>query len=151
MIAANCEHATLFHRAVNIENVVGRAATDIDDESAQTFLMRSEHYLRGSERGENDILYFERQLFHAADRVLDSRPHPVNNMKIRFELFPEHPDRTQHAILAVDVIMLNDRVQKCVLRRNAHLAGVDLYVLDILLIDFVAILRQQTEPRLLKL
>jgi hypothetical protein len=98
----------------------------------------------------NDIFHFERQLFHAADRVLDSRPHPVNNMKIRFELFPKHPDGTQHAILAVDVIMLNDRVQECVLRRNAHLAGVDLYILDVLLIDFVAILRQRDRTAIVK-
>ena len=151
MIAANSEHAALFHRAVHVQNVVGRAAADIDHERAEIFLMLREDYLCGSKRGKNDILYFERQFFHAADRVLDPRPHPVNNMKIRFELLPEHPDWIQHAILSVDVIMLNDGMQECVLRGNAHLARVDLYVLDILLIDFVAILRQQDEPRLLKL
>ena len=46
--------------------------------------------------------------------------------------------------------MLNDRVQKRVLRRNAHFPRIDLYVLNILLIDFVAIFRQHDASAVIK-
>ena len=142
VIAADREHAALFHRAVDIENVIGRAAADIDDERAEIFLMLGEDDLGGRERGEDHILHIQRQFFHATDRVLDPRSHAVDDVKIGLQLLAEHADRIEHAILPVDVIMLDDGVQKRVLRRNAHFARVDLHVLDILLVDLVAIFRQ---------
>ena len=147
VIAADREDAALFHRAVDIENVIGRPAADIDDERAEIFLMLREDDLRGSERGEDDVLDFERQFFHATDRVLDPRAHAVDDVKIRLQFLPEHSDRIEHAVLPVDVIMLDDRMQKRVLRRNAHFARVDLHVLDILLVDLVAIFRQRRRSR----
>ena len=147
VIAADREDAALFHRAIDIQNVIGRAAADIDDERAEIFLMLREHDLRGSERGENDVFHFERQFFHAANRVLNPRAHAVDDVKIRLEFLPEHADRIEHAVLPIDVIMLNDRMQERVLRRNAHFARVDLHVLDILLVDLVAIFRQRRRSR----
>ena len=63
-------------------------------------------------------------------------------MEIGLQFLAQHSDRIEHAVLPVDVIMLDDRVQKRVLRRDAHFARVDLHVLDILLVDLVAIVRQ---------
>ena len=83
----------MFHRAVDVKNVIGRAAADIDDERAEILLVLREHHLRGSERAENDVLDFERQLFHASDRVLNPRAHAVDDMKIGFQFLPEHADR----------------------------------------------------------
>ena len=152
VIAADCEHAALFHRAVDIEHVIGRPAADIDDERAEIFLMLGEDDLRGGERREDDILHIERQFFDASDRVLNPRSHAVDDVEIGLQFLAEHSDRIEHAVLPVDVIMLDDRVQKRVLRRDAHFARVDLYVLDILLVDLVAVFRQtSTQPRLLKL
>ena len=147
VIAADAEDAALFHRAIDVENVIGRAAADVDDERAEIFLMLGEHDLRGRERGEDDVFHFERQFLHAADRVLDPRAHAMDDVKIRLEFLPEHADRIEHAVLPVDVIMLDDRMQKGVLRRNAHFARVDLHILDVLLVDFVAIFRQRRRSR----
>jgi hypothetical protein len=52
----------------------------------------------------------------------------------------EHADGIEDAVLPVDVIMLDDGMKERVLRRNAHLARVDLYIFDILLVDFIAFL-----------
>ena len=147
MIAADAEDAALFHRAIHIQNVIRRAAADIDHERAEIFLMLGEHDLRGGERGEDHVLHFERQFLHATDRVLDARPHAVDDVKIRLELLPEHADGVEHAVLPVDVIMLDDGMKKRVLRGNAHLARVDLHILDVLLVDFVAIFRQARRNR----
>ena len=71
----------------------------------------------------------------------------MDDVKIRFELLPEHADGIEDAVLSVDVIMLDDGMEKGVLRGNAHFARVDLHVLDVLLIDFVAIFRQRSRNR----
>ncbi len=142
MIAADGEHAALFHRSVDIKNVIGRAAAHIDDQSTEIFLVLGEHDLSGGERAEDDIFHFERQLFHASDGVLDASADAVNDVKISLQLLPEHSDRTEHAVLAVDVIMLNDGMQKCVLGGNAYFARINFYILNILLVDLVALFRK---------
>src|SRR5438105_5975426 len=108
VIAADCQDAALFHRAVDIKNVIGRAAADIDYERAKIFLMLRQHDLRGSERAKNDVLDFERKFFHAPNRVLNPVSHAVNDVKIGLDFFAEHSDRIENAILTVGVIMLND-------------------------------------------
>ena len=104
--------------------------------------MLGEHHLGGSERAENHVLDFKWQFFDAANRVLNARPNAVNDMKICFQFSPEHADRIKDAVLAVDVIVLNDRVKKRVLCRNAHFPRVDLYIFDILIVDLVALFGQ---------
>ena len=121
MIAADGEHAALFHRAIDIQNVIGRAAADIDDERAQIFLMLREHDLRGSERVEDHVFDIERQFFHATNRVLNARAHAVNDVKIGLQFLAEHADGVEHAVLSVDVIMLDDRMQERVLRAECSL------------------------------
>jgi hypothetical protein len=63
-------------------------------------------------------------------------------MKISFQFLPKHPDRVQHALLSIDLVMLNDGMEEGVLRGNAHLTRIDFYVLHILLINFIAVLWQ---------
>ena len=46
VIPADCENAALFHRAIDIKNVISRAATDIDHERAEIFLMLRQDHLR---------------------------------------------------------------------------------------------------------
>src|SRR2546430_297334 len=95
------------------------------------------------QRAKDDVLDFERQLFHASNRVLNPRAHAVNDVEIGLQLLPEHSDRIQHAVLTIDMIMLDDRMEESVLRGNADLARVDLHVLNVLLIDLVVVLGQQ--------
>src|SRR5215475_4052188 len=40
------------------------------------------------------------------------------------------------------MVMLDDGMQECVLRRNAYLARIDFYIFDVLLIDLVTVLWQ---------
>ena len=66
----------------------------------------------------------------------------MNDVKIRFQLVTKHADGIEHAILAVDVIVLNNGMEKRVLRRNAHFARIDLHVVNVLFIDFIMVVRQ---------
>ena len=85
MIAADGEDAALFHRAIDIKNVIGRAAANIDHERAEIFLVLGEHNLRGSQRAEDDVFDFERQFLDAPDRVLNAGAHAVDDVKIGFQ------------------------------------------------------------------
>ena len=105
--------------------------------------MLGQHNLRRSERREDDVLHLERQFLHATDRVLDPRPHPVDDVEIGLEFLPKHPDRVQHPFLTIDVVMLDNGMEKRVLRRDADFARVDLHILDVLLVNLVAIFRQR--------
>ena len=139
VIAPHTEDAALLDRAIYIQNVIRRPTPDIDDERAEVFLMLGEHDLGGGERGENDVLHFEGQFLHATDRVLNARPHTVDDVEIRFEFLAEHAHGVENA---VNVIMLDDGMEEGVLRGNAHLPCVDFHVLNVLLVHFVAIFRQ---------
>ena len=112
--------------------------------------MLGEDHLRGSKPAEDDVLDVKRQLFDASDGVLNACPHAVDNMKIGFQFLPKHPDRIQHAILTVDMIMLDNGMQEGVLRRDAHFACVDFYVLDVLLINLIAVFGQHHTPSIIK-
>ncbi len=106
VIAADREHAALFHRTIDIQNEIGRAAADIDHERAEIFLLLRQHHLRGRERGENNVLHIKRQFFYASNRVLNPRPDTVDDVKIRFQPMPEHADGIEHSFLSIDVIIL---------------------------------------------
>jgi len=85
VVAADREHATLFHGAVDVEHVVGRAAADIDYEGAKVLLVLGENDLGRRKWREDDILDIERQLLHATDRVLNAIAHAVNDVEIGLE------------------------------------------------------------------
>src|SRR5579884_2946252 len=140
MIAAHGQTTALLHRAVGVQDVIGGSSPHINHQRAEIFFMLSQDHLRRSQPAENHVLDIERQLLDAADRVLDSRAHAVNDMEIGLQFLPQHSHRVKHAVLPIHVIVLNDGMQKGVLRRDAYLAHVSLHIL---LVDFVALLREQ--------
>src|SRR2546425_5418929 len=131
MVAAKSHATALFHRTVRVQHVISRAAAHIDHQRAKILLMLGEYDLRRSKPTKNNVLHIQRQLFDAPDGILDPGAHAMDDMKIGFQFLPKHPDRVQHTVLSVDMIMLNERMKECVLRRNAHLTRVNLYVLDV--------------------
>src|SRR5436190_3330164 len=150
VVAAYSKDAALFNGTVHIQNVVRRAAPNVDHERAEILLLLRQHNLRGRERGEDDVLHFQRQFLHAANCVLNAGPHSVDDVKIRLQFFPEHAHGVEHAVLPVHVVMLNNRMEKGVGGGNAHFASVDLYVLDVLLVDFLAIVRDHDATAVVK-
>ena len=73
VIAADRQAAALLHRAVDIHDVIGRAAAHVDDQRAEILLIQIEHHLRGGERREDHVLHFDVELLHAAHAVFDPR------------------------------------------------------------------------------
>src|SRR5438874_2535577 len=112
--------------------------------------MLGQNYLSGGKRAEHHILHFERQLLHAPDRVLNPSAHAMNNVKVSFEFLAEHTDWVEHTVLAVYVIMLDDRVEKRVLRRNADFPRAHLDVFDVLFVDLIPVIRQHHAPAIIE-
>src|ERR1700730_3700471 len=108
VIAAHGEDAALLHRSIDIKNVIGRASANVDDKGPEIFLVLGENNLRRSKRAEDHVFDIERQLFHTPDGVLNAGPHAVDDVKISFQFFAEHPDRIENAILSIDMVMLDD-------------------------------------------
>src|SRR5437868_4636704 len=95
-------------RAVEIRNEIGRATTDINNQSTEIFLLLRQHHLRGSQRGENNVFHLQWQFLHTTNRVLNPSAYTVDDVKIGFQFLTKHANRVEHAVLPIDVIMLND-------------------------------------------
>src|SRR5262245_15065955 len=150
MVTADCDAATLLHCAVRVQNIVCRPSADIDHQRSEVFLVLGKDHLSRSQPAKNDILNVQRQFLHAPDRVLNARPHTVNNVEVCFQSLAEHPHWVKHAVLSVDMIMLNDGMKECVLRRYAYLTSIDFYVFDILFVNFIAVLGQHDAPSIVE-
>src|SRR5439155_18511079 len=136
--------------AFRVQHVISSSSTYIDHQRTEVFFMLGEHDLRRSQAAKNHVFHVQRQFFHTSNSVLNPCTYAVDDVKICFQFLPEHPDRIQHALLSVDLVMLNDRMEERVLRRDAHLARVNFYVLHILLINFVAVLWQHDASAIVK-
>src|SRR5437762_10343614 len=150
MVAAHCEAPAWLAHALGRYNVRARAAANTDHQSAEIFLVRRQDHLRRSKRAENHVLDVERQFLHAPDRVLNASTHAVDDMKIGLQFLPKHSDRIKDAVLPFDMVMLDDRMQKGILGRDAHLARADFYILDILFINLIAVFGQHHTPAVIK-
>src|SRR5438034_556359 len=150
MVAAHCEAPALLDHAIGVQNVVARAAANIDHQSAEIFLVRRQDHLRRSKRAENHVLDVERQFFHAPDSVLNASTHAVDNMKIGLQFLPKHSDRIKDAVLPFDMVMLDDRMEKGILGRDTHLARADFYILDILFINLIAVFGEHHTAAVIK-
>ena len=82
MVATDRQDAALFNGSIDIQNVIGRPAANIDDQCAKIFLVLRDHNLGGGERAKDHVFNIEGQFFDAADGVLDAIAHPMYNVKI---------------------------------------------------------------------
>ena len=67
----------------------------------------------------------------------------MDDVKIGFQFLPKHADRIKHAILSIDMVMLDNGMEESILRRDAYLACVDFHILNVLLINLIAVFGQR--------
>jgi hypothetical protein len=142
VVAAYSQTTALSDRALRVQHIISRSSAHIDHQRTEILFLLGQHNLGRSQAAKNHVLHVQRQFFHASNGVLNPCAHAVDDVKIGFQFLPEHAGRIQHALLSVDLIMLNERMQERVLRRDTHFARINFYVLHILLINFIAVLWQ---------
>src|SRR5438067_1105434 len=150
VIAADPKSSALLDRAVDIQNEIGCAAADIDNQSTEIFLLLRQDHLRRSQRGKDNVFHLQRQLLDTTNRVLNPGAHTVEDVKICFQFLTKHANGIVHAGLPIDGIAVNEEMEKRVLRWNTDLAGIDLYVLDVLFVDLLVIIRQHDAATIVK-
>ena len=124
VVAANREHAGVLDDAADIDDVIGGAAADVNDERAEFLLLVREQRERGGEAVEDDFVHLNLKAFDEADGVLEAVRVAVDDVDIHFEPRAEHPDGIGDAVLAVHKKMLADGVDDIVLGREIDGLGV---------------------------
>ena len=150
VVAPDGQNARVHHCAVAKKDVIGRSATDVDDQSAELPLAMVEDGVRGGHRTHHNVVDLEVGLADAAQVVLDARLRTVHDMELGLEPAPDHAERTGHALLPVDVVALDDGVQEHIAGRNRDLEGALLDLVDVLVLDLVALLWNQDPPSLIQ-
>ncbi len=141
VIATDGENAGMRDGSVDVDDVIGGATADIEDEGTEVFLVLVEDDLGGGEGIDDDILDFDVGVADAAERVLNAGLDAVDDVEIGFEFVAEHADRVEDTFLFIDVVVLEDGVNEPILVGNADLLRTGFDILNVFLVDFAAVLR----------
>ena len=143
VVAADAEHSALLHCAARIHDEARRAAADVHHDCARGLLVRIEHRLRCGVRGEDDVLDLDVEIDHALEAVADARGDAMHDVKVRLQLAPVHADGVQNSVLPVHVVVLENRVDEHVLRRDRRRSRRLLHSGKIAAVNLLALLRQR--------
>ena len=135
VVASHRQDAAMTDSAVDVDQVVGGAAADIDHKGTVVFLVLVEDDLGAGQRTQHDVLDPQFQGLDAAHRVVDPCFDPVDDVKIGVDLDPLGLERVDHVLVPIDVIGLEDGVKERVLRGEGDFLGLGLHGIQILLLD----------------
>ena len=136
MVAADRQHAGVLDDAVGIDDVIGRAAADVNDQRAEFLLLVGQQRERRGEAVEDDFVHLQLQAFDEADGVLQAVGVAVDDVNVHFQPRAEHADGIGDAVLAVHEKMLADGVDDVVFRGQIDRLGVLDHVLHVVLGNF---------------
>ncbi len=136
MVATNRQHAGVLDDATGINDVIRRAAADVNDQRAEFLLLVGQQRQRRRKAVENNFIHFQLQAFDKANGVLQAVRVAVNDVHIHLQPRTEHPHRIRHAILSIHKKMLADGVNDVVFRRQIDRLRVLDHILHIVLGNF---------------
>ena len=136
MVAADREHAGVLDDAVGIDDVIGRAAADVNDQRAEFLLLVRQQRERRGEAVEDDFVHLQLQAFDRADGILQAVGVAVDDVHIHFQARAQHADRVGDAVLAVHEKVLADGVDDVVFGGQIDRLGVLDHVLHVVLGNF---------------
>jgi len=139
VIAADRHAAREGDGTIGKQHVVGRAATEVDEQGAALHAFLSERNLSRGHRRKHDVLDAEPKLFDAADRVLHSVTESVHDMIVGLETAARHADGIDDAVLTIDEVLADDAVKVDVLLRDPDVTGDLLDLVEVLHADHVLI------------
>ena len=142
MIAANRNAARSGDHAAEVERVIGRAATDVDDQGAIFAVLAVERHLRGGNRRKDDVVDLERHFPDELDAVLDARADAMDDMEIRLHGFAKEPHRRGRVLQPIEPVVADDRVDVNMVGRDVDLAGNRAILFDMLGADDRFAIRQ---------
>ena len=141
-IAAKGDHLGIDRAAVNVDDQVGGAATDVHQSDTASLLFLAQTGQPGSERLKDDLVERKLRLVAAQDNLLDFLLFAGDNLVDADDLVPEHAhDVGVFGGHVVDKIALGNHVDDLLAGGNGHLEHILLHFVDLILGDgaFVAV------------
>src|SRR5262249_33947673 len=124
--AAEPEHRGVLDRALGVDGHVRGTATDVDQAHAEVALVLGQACLCGGEWLEHDVHHVEPGLVRALDDVLGARDGGRDDVDLRLEPHPAHPERLPGpAPVGADGTLRDDVDHLPVHRDRDGLRGVD--------------------------
>ena len=136
MIAPYREHAGVFDDSTGVNDVLRRAAPEIDHQRAHFLLLVWEQGKGGCQAIKDNRLDLEVQAFDQPNGILETIEIAMHYVHIDFDSGTEHPDGIDDSVLPIDQEVLANGMEDIILRRQVNGFGVLDYVLDVFLGDF---------------
>src|SRR5207302_5197029 len=124
VVAADRQQSGVLDDAIRANDVFGRAASDVNDQSAQFLLLAAQQGQRRGQSVENDVFDLQLQTFHRPNRVLQPVEIAVDHMHVHIHFRAEHADRILNAVLAIHAEVLANDVDHVILGRQVDGLGV---------------------------
>ena len=136
MVAADGDHTALANGPVFINNVVGYPAADINNNNAGCFFLVIQDGVSGRHGVDHYVFHVDSNFADAADGALDPVYDAVNDVIIGFQFRATDPDRVDHALATIDIVLLQDGVKDVVVLRQTDFLVFRGDIFDFLLRDF---------------
>jgi hypothetical protein len=120
VISSGREHRRVPDRSLLEDREVGRAAADVDQGDAQVLLVLGQDRLGDRELLEHHVPHLDPRTVRAGHQVLDRGRRRRDDVDVRLETHPVHPQGRGDAHLVVQHELLRQDVQDLALGRDAH-------------------------------
>src|SRR5258707_1769742 len=115
MISPNSQNACVLNDAIGIHDVLSSASTDVNNQRAKFLLFIGQERQGGCQSTEHDVINFELQTLHRANRILQPVKISVDDMDIHLDSGTQHPNRIVDAVVAIYKKVLPNRMNNMVL------------------------------------
>src|SRR4051812_21794894 len=138
IVAAEGHRAEVADLPLVKEREVGRARAHLDERDAQLLLVFREHGERTREWLEHELAYAVAGTLDGLAQIERGRAADRDEIHLRLQSRPDHPDRIANAAIAVDGVLLRYRVEQLAVGGNRLRARDLVGAVDVLLADLVA-------------
>jgi hypothetical protein len=121
--SANGNRAGVHHRAVDIDDDVRGATSDVDEDAADLSLVATQHRMRASQRLQHDLFHEESATLRALRDVRYARRRGGHHVHACFEADASHADRFLDPVLLVDDVLLWKHVNHLAVAGQRHGLG----------------------------
>src|SRR3954464_14010019 len=123
VVPAEGYHARVLDGAVHEDGEIGGAASHVDEGHPELLLLLREDRFRGGERLEDDVRDGEPRPGAALDDVLRARDGSGDDMHLRLQAHPAHPQGLLDPVLVVDDEFLREDVDDLAILRDVDPPG----------------------------
>src|SRR4051812_6093634 len=136
VVTAHGQDTGVLDDAIAVNDELGGAASNIDDESAHLFLFTGQQSERRGEPVKNNGFNFDLEPFHRANRILEPVEVPVHDVHVHLDARAQHAHGINNPILTIHQEVLADGVEHIIFGREIDGLRILDHVLHVFASDF---------------